>query len=894
MNEENIRTLLNEEKWTRATVNNYTILNFQELDTILDEITVPEELLEVKNICDEYLQKNKNSIIALYLSGSVALRRKSLDYGNIITLIELFNENKKPGIVEVLSKKVLDKFDDKYVVRVLAASYEKQGREDEQYKLYERLVQIDYEETELLMAIAARYVEKGDNENALLFYKKALQRYLNAQNLPAVKDVWTTLLKMIPEDFAYLLSLGQRILTRFQGERTNQMLSQLYDVVVAKEEWSQAIAVLKTYLEVDPNSEWGREKLVESYRKKYANHSRLETCIEISNITKTYRDINSAIDDFEKNIAFDKGSFVYHKSWGIGRISELSHEKVVIDFANKRNHSMSLSMAFSSLQVLPKHHIWVLKSVFPKEKLAEKFLSDVPWGLRTLITSSGNAASLKEMKVEMVSSILKPKEWTSWMNEAKKVLKSDPFIGFLPSDPDTFIVRDTPISYEEKSLGIFRNEKRFYQKIKIVREFLDSGDPESEFFTEMVQYFIDQCTSYQAVTDQVISSYLFVDYLCDRYPFLERPTTVDFKHLYGLIDNIPKVFDNIDDSELKKAFIDSVVETEEIEEVDKLLISLYPYYLTSYIMDTLREQNKHKVIEEMFRNAVRNYRENADLFTYLARTYDYKYWEKKMKVPFELLVTSELQLLDHAFNAIEARKATNENRKIAKTLLTLLFEERLVFEFLKGANEDSAQRINFIVQRMQGLEQTKKVEVKHAILNKFPDFVFLGEEEVAAEMVSSGLLVTQAKFIEKQKELDHIMNVEIPENSKEIGAALALGDLRENSEFKAAKEKQGILNTTMMRLNDEITRASVFTQEMIDPSKISFGTEVVLQNNLTNTEDIFKILGPWESDPSANVISYLAPIGAKLLNHKVGEQFQFIINEKEYDYTVLSIKPLTL
>ena len=81
---------------------------------------------------------------------------------------------------------------------------------------------------------------------------------------------------------------------------------------------------------------------------------------------------------------------------------------------------------------------------------------------------------------------------------------------------------------------------------------------------------------------------------------------------------------------------------------------------------------------------------------------------------------------------------------------------------------------------------------------------------------------------------------------------------------------------------------------MIDPSKVSFGTEVVLQNNLTNTEDIFKILGPWESDPSANIISYLSPIGAKLLNHKVGEQFQFIINEKEYDYTVLSIKPLTL
>ena len=242
--------------------------------------------------------------------------------------------------------------------------------------------------------------------------------------------------------------------------------------------------------------------------------------------------------------------------------------------------------------------------------------------------------------------------------------------------------------------------------------------------------------------------------------------------------------------------------------------------------------------------------------------------------------------------AIEAKKATVENRKIAKTLTTILFEERTVFDFLKTANEGSAQRINFIVQRMQGLEQSRKIEVKHAILDKYPDFVFLGEETSSTEMVSSGLLVTKAKFIEKQAELDRIMNVEIPENSKEIGEALSLGDLRENSEFKAAKEKQGILNTTMMRLTEEISRASVVNQSAVDASKVSFGTEVVLQNHVTGKEDLYRILGPWESDPNDHTISYLAPFGAKLLNHKVGERFTFDINEQRYDFTVTSITAL--
>ncbi len=892
MNEQDIKTLLTEEKWTRTTVANYTVANFQEMDEILSKVEDPEELVEVKNICDEYLEKNRDSIIAMYLSGMVAIQRRTLDYSNLVSLIELFNDAKKYGIVDHLSFKVLERFEDRYVIRFLANSYEKQNRTEEMYDLYERLVKVDFDETDLLKTIAERYHEKGNLEEAIFYYKKSLQRYLNASNLPAVKEVWSILLTLIPDEFAYLLGLAERIATHFQGERISQMFAQLYDVVAQKERWNDSIAVLKSILASDSDSEWARAKLVDSYRMKYKDHSRLEESIEISNISKSYRDVNSAIEDFERNIAFDKGSFVFHKTWNIGRIRELSHESVVIDFASKRNHTMSLSMAFSSLQVLPKHHIWVLKSIFPKEQLNEKIKSDIPWGLKTLIASNDNEATLRQIKAEIVPSILTAREWTSWQTAAKKVLMNDPMIGFLPSNPDVYTLRQTPISYEEKSLGIFRNEKRFYHKIKIVRDFLENGDVESEFFMEMVQYFKDQCTIYQKVNDQVIASFLFVDCLCDKYPFLER-ATVDFRYLYGMLDDIPKTFSLIDDSELKKLFIDNVVSVEESDSVAEILVSLYPYYLTSYIMETLLEQGKRKIIDAMFKNTVRNYRENADLFTYLSRTYDQKYWEKRMKVSFETLLTSQLQLLDYAFNAVEARKDTTENRRIAKTLTTIIFDERLIFQFLEKANEGGAQRINFIVQRMQGLETSKKIEVKHFILEKYPTFVFLGEEESQTEIVSSGLLVTQASLLKKQEELDHIMNVEIPENSKEIGSAISLGDLKENAEYKAAKEQQGILNTTMMRLTDEISRAVVVTSDSVDPAKVAFGTAVVLHNHLEKRDETYHILGPWESNPHENVISYLAPFGTKLLNRKVGERFKFEINERAYDFSVESIEVLS-
>ena len=95
-----------------------------------------------------------------------------------------------------------------------------------------------------------------------------------------------------------------------------------------------------------------------------------------------------------------------------------------------------------------------------------------------------------------------------------------------------------------------------------------------------------------------------------------------------------------------------------------------------------------------------------------------------------------------------------------------------------------------------------------------------------------------------------------------------------------------------MRLTEEISRASVVNQSAVDASKVSFGTEVVLQNHVTGKEDLYRILGPWESDPNDHTISYLAPFGAKLLNHKVGERFTFDINEQRYDFTVTSITAL--
>jgi transcription elongation factor GreA len=129
----------------------------------------------------------------------------------------------------------------------------------------------------------------------------------------------------------------------------------------------------------------------------------------------------------------------------------------------------------------------------------------------------------------------------------------------------------------------------------------------------------------------------------------------------------------------------------------------------------------------------------------------------------------------------------------------------------------------------------------------------------------------------------------VPANSREIAFALSLGDLRENAEYKAAKEKQEILNSTVAKLKDEIERAQIFDPATVNADRVSFGTRVALLNNSSTKTEEFTILGPWESDPDNRIISYLSPFGGAILNKRVGDSFDFSIGDEKIAYTVQGI-----
>ena len=880
----NVQEMLNEEKWTRATLSNYSTSQFKELDIILKESRECRADNELKKLCDEHLVHTKNSIKALYLGGMTALSQQIIDDSAMVNLVTIFVDNHKWVIVKYLCERMLDYGESKFALRTLADCYKNENDEESVYRIWERLVRVDYEEADLTKALAEHFEKLGDLENTVDYYKKALHRYIAKQLFSNVKEIWDKLLILCPEELDFFLHVQKRVAKNFDELKAGSLLRDVYAVCLKQNDINTAITVLKLILEYDNDDRQARKDITECYRKKYADHSQLEAYIRISSLAQGPRNVKEAVQDFEKHIAFDRGNFVFHRTWGVGRIAGVQGDDITIDFAKQRGHTMSLKMAVNALQTLSKNHIWVLKSTWKKEKLHEKVKSDYVWTLKNIIKSFGNSCDLKRIKAELSPSILTASEWTSWSAKARDILKTDPSFALRAESADLYTVRERPISLEEKLYNEFKAAKNFFERAQTIRNFASQKDAEmdSEYFTEMFSNFTGYLKSYSQVNEQVVASYLLVKDLVAQHPYLGAGIKINFSDLYDAIEDTSELFINLKDPRLKEEFLRHIQLF--IPGWADIYLKLFPRHPLSSIVVSLKKEGYEDKLSAVAINCFENYRDNRESVVWLFKNSSGEEWFKKAMIPYEKQLITLIHILDISYREIENRRDTAENRKINKLVYNILFKEDVINNYIDTAESDAIIRIYTFINDVKDLDPADKMVLKNRIVKKYPDFKFFGDEEKKATTL--GLLVTLQKFQEKQRELTHIIEVDIPANSKEIESALLHGDLSENAEYKSAKENQTRLNTKATTLSGEIDRAQVFDPSQVITSRVSFGTRVTLADKNSGKKDEYTILGPWESDPDNGIISYLSPFGGALLNKTAGDEVEFTINDEKVSFTV--------
>ena len=944
-----VQAKLKEDTWTRATISNYSKNNLLELTTIVEKAKNENCLEEIKEICDEQLSHTPDSITALYISGMLSLKLSSLDNSPLEKLVDIFQNNHKEPIVIYICETILaDDTSNKFALRTLASNYE-QSKDEKIWEIYEKIIKVDLNEAEITRKLADHYAASeidADKQKSLELYKKALLRYVANKNLSAATEIWSKLVGMIPEEIDYFNLVQRKISKTFSAIKSADLMKELYDWYKKQGKWDTAIDILKLILSIDQKDKWARREIIECYSGKYANHSHIDEYIRSSDLQQDYRNVFEAISDFEKHIAFDVKNFVYHRTWGVGVILEVDSEKLTINFGKIGKKEIDLKMAVSALQPLSKDHIWVIKATqnipgdkdfkalkdevkeaiknanSPEEKnaatelkkalpakqkalLTKKFKDDKAWALKTIIKSFDNSCDLKKIKAELVPSILTASEWTSWNTGAKKVLEEDPTFGVNPNNANEYIVRERAITPEEKYSNEFKAQKSFFVRIDILLKFIedDATDKESELLADMFSYFTGFLKSFSEVDEQVIASYLVVQYVSQQLPNLAFKSKYTFAQFYAEIEDPRDMYYTLRASkkgDLRLKFLESV---KLIPNWEDEYVKLFPEIAkdgsrAKAAIITLINSGHTDKVQELTKKAFEDSRTYREVVLFLFEKCGNEEWFKEAGVPVQKQLISIVNIISQCYLEIDNHVNSTENKKIIKNACKVLFEtdksaegatSRFADYMLSDeCSKEQMSHMYTLVDDISELDGVIKTQLRNTILSKYPDYKFRAKEEKSS--APKGMLVTAAKLEEKKNLVEKMQNVDLPAIAKEVAEAKEKGDLKENAEYIAAKEAQHKLGNDLKRLQEELARAVIFDPTTATSSLISFGTVVTLLNKDTGKDETYTILGPWESDPSNGIISYMAPLGDALLDHKVGETLSFTINEHDYNFEVKNIQ----
>lgn len=149
--------------------------------------------------------------------------------------------------------------------------------------------------------------------------------------------------------------------------------------------------------------------------------------------------------------------------------------------------------------------------------------------------------------------------------------------------------------------------------------------------------------------------------------------------------------------------------------------------------------------------------------------------------------------------------------------------------------------------------------------------------------------ITPNGFQKLQEELDKLMKTERPKNIEAIAEARAHGDLSENAEYHAAKERQSFIEGRIRELQAKLSLAEVIDPSKINLSKVAFGAKVKVLDIGADEEYVFILVGPDEADVKSGKISISSPVGKALIGKEIGDTVVVNAPARTMEYEILEI-----
>jgi transcription elongation GreA/GreB family factor len=581
----------------------------------------------------------------------------------------------------------------------------------------------------------------------------------------------------------------------------------------------------------------------------------------------------------EPLVALTTSGYCMHRSWGFGRIKTVDtvFARFTIDFHNKPGHTMDLAFAAESLKPIPKDHV-LARKVSDLEGLRQMAATHHLELVKVVLNSYGGKATVDQIQQVLVPEVIRD-DWKKWWEAAKRELKKDGHfqVPLKKSEPIVYQVKE--VSLQDRLMAEFRAAKGLKARIAVSGELLKSAHDLSDrnaAATEIVSALNAEIANYQRTQPAVALEAVFArDDVRAMAGLAPAEGEITAQTIWSQDVKLGPLIEQLPAAKHRRA-LDSFKASnpEQWLEVLRLTLNTVGAKLCREFASLLVEAGRIEDLKDTLARLISQHTASSELLLWLAKERSDAYADILGPEVFRAMLTS---MERDQFN----EKRSNRLREY------ILDDQELLPELTASAELEVIKDLTRALQLSPVFDDMDKRSLLARIVKSHPAIQSLISGEQTRQ--DTALVVSWDSLERRKNEYADLVHKKIPANSKEIAVARSYGDLRENHEYKAAKETQKVLMRRKDELETQLVRARGTDFSNARTDVVSIGTVVHATDLQTQHHEDFTILGAWDSDPDKGIVSYLSPVAQSLLNRKVGDEVEFEVHGARHRHRIEQI-----
>lgn len=667
------------------------------------------------------------------------------------------------------------------------------------------------------------------------------QKLIDEKKFPALEALWTEKVEARSEPLEVFFSIAAAVKKKGGGPSALSWLRLLAD----DREGDDRIRVLLEAVRMFPADPEVRKTLTAALRTSFGSHPVFPAVLAKFPVEGA-ADPSEVAGKIARWLQFQPGEIYFMPGRGAGRLVEMNPALDVmrLEVAGAKV-PLSLVSAEKNLTRLPPDH-FLRKKVEEPQAVAAAAEKDAPEAVRWLLSSFGRPLTVAEIK-EHVAGLVPEERWTAFWSAARK----HPQLLVSGSAKSAVVSWSASADAAEGSVRASFQKARPAAKMELARKHAKRSKELARF---MGASLADEAR--RAAADSPALAWELSQAASKLLP--GEPEAFPVERLLASGDLrviLPEIKDHL---AREKAF-----EAVRAQRAD----------WAELFIDQIAREDDGRALTMLFaalgdraadltRKILRSPRSAPRAFVWICER---MHAEGRAEPASLFLALTDALRMDE-FSGLRSRmKEFYEPGGFAVALVRSAGSEQEARDFLHG------------LDRVFGLEEHRRATVREALFMKFPELRAPAREYLYA---------TTESIEAKRKELIQLKQVELPANAEAMKTAKEYGDLSENFEYHAARQKHEYLSARIASIADELSRTRALDATKIDASEVRVGTRVRMRD-AAGAERDFTILGPWDSKPEESIYSYQSEFAQRLLGSRPGDR----VNLPEGPVEVLSILP---